>query len=72
VVGTMIILNLFIGIIMNSMAEMHAEIAEGARALQEQEGGPALIEDEFKAAERQLKELQEQLAVLRHRCSSRD
>lgn len=28
VIGTMIILNLFIGIIMNSMAEMHEEIAE--------------------------------------------
>ena len=36
-IGTMIILNLFIGIIMNSMSEMHAGIAERNRAKHETE-----------------------------------
>jgi len=37
VFGTMIILNLFIGLIMNRMSEMHAEIAECDRAKHETE-----------------------------------
>lgn len=67
--GTMIILNLFIGIIMNSMAEMHAEIAEGDRAEQERQAGSATLEDELKSLERELKEMHIRLAGLRRRWS---
>jgi voltage-gated sodium channel len=69
VFGTMIILNLFIGIIMNSMAEMHAEIAERDRAQHERETGTAPLEDEFKLLEAELKATQARLASLRRKCS---
>jgi voltage-gated sodium channel len=65
VFGTMIILNLFIGIIMNSMAEMHAEIAERDRAQHERETGSATLEDELKSLERELNETQTHVAALR-------
>jgi voltage-gated sodium channel len=68
VFGTMIILNLFIGIILNSMSEMHAEIEERDRARHVAEGGATTVEDELKLVERQARELQEQLAALRRRC----
>jgi voltage-gated sodium channel len=68
VFGTMIILNLFIGIVLNSMSEMHAEIEERDRARQVAEGGAATVEDELKLLERQARELQEQLAAMRRRC----
>ena len=67
VLGTMIILNLFIGIIMNSMSEMHAEIAERDRARHERETGAATLEDELKSLERQLKETQTRIVGLRRR-----
>jgi len=67
--GTMIIMNLFIGIIMNSMAEMHAEIAERDRAQHERETGAATLEDELRALELELKETQTRLAGLRRKCS---
>lgn len=69
VFGTMIILNLFIGIIMNSMSEMHAEIAERDRAQHERETGSATLEDELELVERQMKELQTRLAGLRRQWS---
>lgn len=55
--GTMIMLNLFIGIIMNSMAEMHAELDEQVRAKQ---GGAQ--EDSVKSA---LDALDQQLSVMK-------
>ncbi len=59
VLGTMIILNLFIGIIMNSMAEMHKELeADGA-------GAPAAVAAELAALEKQLTEVQARLRRLR-------
>lgn len=67
VFGTMIILNLFIGIILNSMSEMHAEIEERDRARHVAEGGATTLEDELKLLEGQARELQEQLAALRRR-----
>ncbi len=67
VFGTMIILNLFIGIIMNSMAEMHAEIAEHDRARHDRETGAATLEDELRALERELEETQTRLAGLRRK-----
>jgi voltage-gated sodium channel len=63
--GTMIILNLFIGIIMNSMAEMHAEIAARDRAQHEGETGVATLEDELRSLERDFGALQTRLAGLR-------
>ncbi|MBE0541875.1 MAG: ion transporter [Verrucomicrobia bacterium] len=69
VFGTMIILNLFIGIVLNSMSEMHAEMEERDRARHAAEGGAATVEDELKLLERQARELQEQLAAVRRRCA---
>jgi len=66
--GTMIILNLFIGIIMNSMAEMHAEIAERDRARHERESGAATLEDELKSLELELRETQNRVVALRRKC----
>ena len=70
VFGTMIILNLFIGIIMNSMSEMHAEIAERDRAQHERETGAATLEDDLQTLERELKELQTRMAGLRRKWSA--
>ncbi len=70
VFGTMIILNLFIGIIMNSMSEMHAEIAERDRAQHERETGSATLEDELKSLEAELKAMQTRLTGLRRKWSS--
>ena len=67
VFGTMIILNLFIGIIMNSMSEMHAEIEAQDRARHEKELGHATFMDDFIALEQQFDVLKEQTARLKHR-----
>jgi voltage-gated sodium channel len=67
VLGTMIILNLFIGIIMNSMSEMHAEIAERDRVQLERETGSATLADEIKLLEAELIEIQTRLAGLRRK-----
>jgi voltage-gated sodium channel len=67
VFGTMIILNLFIGIIMNSMSEMHAEMAERDRAEHERATGATTLEDELQELERELKETQGRLASLRRK-----
>jgi voltage-gated sodium channel len=55
VLGTMIILNLFIGIVMNSMAEMHKELAQG---------GPTAA-TELAALEQELSALQARVHRLR-------
>jgi voltage-gated sodium channel len=60
VLGTMIILNLFIGIVMNSMAEMHKEMEAGAAP-------PAADAAEFAALESQLAAAQARLQALRAR-----
>ena len=65
VLGTMIMLNLFIGVIMNSMGEMHAEIDERDRARHVRETGHPTLEDQFNELEQQLKRLQEGLAATR-------
>jgi voltage-gated sodium channel len=67
--GTMIMLNLFIGIIMNSMSEMHAEIAERDRVGHERETGSATLEDELRTLECELREAQTRLAGLRRKWS---
>lgn len=66
-VGTMIMLNLFIGIVMNSMSEMHAEIEARDRARHEKELGQATLADEFNLLEQQLDALKDQMAKLKSR-----
>ncbi len=56
--GTMIILNLFIGIVMNSMAEMHTELEE-----QQQAAHPVPVLDQLAALESQLCALRTTLSV---------
>ncbi len=68
--GTMIMLNLFIGIIMNSMAEMHAEIEQSDRTRHLQEAGRTTLQDELALFERQIDELKRQAARLRTRARS--
>ncbi len=65
--GTMIMLNLFIGIVMNSMAEMHAEIEERDRARHVKEFGQATLMDDLNLLEQQLETLKAQTAKLRAR-----
>lgn len=65
--GTMIMLNLFIGIIMNSMSEMHAEIAERDRQRHITETGTATMEDELRLLERQIESLKDQVVRTKQR-----
>jgi voltage-gated sodium channel len=65
--GTMIMLNLFIGIIMNSMSEMHAEIAERDRQRHVTETGAATIEDDLCLLQQQIESLKDQAARTRRR-----
>ncbi len=67
VVGGMIILNLFIGVIMNSMQESTAEIEARRFAKAGTQTPAGLTDDDFVHIERQLANLQKQIAVLRHR-----
>ncbi len=69
VFGTMIILNLFIGIIMNSMAEMHDEIAESDRTAQTTPSEAPAIETELRELERQTEAIQTQIRRVRKRLS---
>jgi voltage-gated sodium channel len=65
--GTMIMLNLFIGIIMNSMSEMHAEMDERDRARHVKELGRATLADDFNLLEEQLDALRAHAAKLKTR-----
>lgn len=61
VLGTMIILNLFIGIVMNSMAEMHKELEQTAAPLSASLAGSlAALENQLAAVQRQLQLLRRQ------------
>jgi voltage-gated sodium channel len=62
--GTMIMLNLFIGIIMNSMSEMHAELDEQVRAKQSIAEKDSVLSD-ITALDQQLSALKSQLRDLR-------
>jgi voltage-gated sodium channel len=68
--GTMIMLNLFIGIIMNSMAEMHDEMAERERAGHLAQSGRITLRDELVLFEQQVDELKRHAARLRQRCQA--
>lgn len=67
VFGTMIILNLFIGIIMNSMSEMHEEIAAQDGADTQEQTGVRALEDELRDLEFQTEALRERMRSLRCR-----
>ena len=54
-------------IIMNSMSEMHAEIAERDRQRHVTETGAATIEDELRLLERQIESLKDQVVRTRQR-----
>lgn len=60
--GTMIVMNLFIGIILNSLSETHAEIERSASDKNARE-----IDDPFAALERKLDELREDIRNIRAR-----
>ena len=62
--GTMIMLNLFIGIIMNSMSEMHAELDEQVRAKQVITDQDSVLDD-LTALDNQLAAIKSQLKDLR-------
>ena len=68
--GTMIMLNLFIGIIMNSMSAMHAEMEEGERARHLRDTGETTLVDELHRLERQIESLKKQTALVLRRASS--
>jgi len=68
--GTMIMLNLFIGIIMNSMSAMHAEMEESERARHLRETGEPTVIDELHRLERQIESLHEQTALILRRARS--
>ena len=65
----MIMLNLFIGIIMNSMSEMHAELDEQVRAKQSVAEKGNVLSD-LTALDQQLSVLQSQLRELRGKLSN--
>jgi len=67
--GTMIMLNLFIGIIMNSMSEMHTELEEQARAKEKKEGKETVLND-LAALNQQLAAAQSQLLNLRDKLTN--
>ncbi|MFZ5947178.1 MAG: ion transporter [Stygiobacter sp.] len=64
VIGGMIILNLFIGVIMNSMQESQAE---AVALVKKKEGSQSVTWEDIAIIEHQLEELKRQLSVLRHR-----
>ena len=67
VFGTMITLNLFIGIIMNSMSEMHEEIAARESAAGKPDGG---VPQAMRELETELDEIKQRAARLRQRIES--
>ena len=67
IIATFTVLNLFIGIIMNSMAEMHAELAQQDREQHEREIGCVTLEDELRMLEQELKETQTRVSDLRRK-----
>jgi len=62
IIGTMIVLNLFIGVVISSMTEAQAE---NARAMLEQRGEGEDLGAQLAAMERRMQEMAEQMSVLR-------
>ena len=70
--GTMIMLNLFIGIIMNSMSAMHAEMEESERARHLHQTGETTVVDELHRLERQIEVLRQQTALTLRRSQAEE
>lgn len=68
--GTMIILNLLIGVIMTGMQEAQSETEDAVRSRNLHLSGQPSLDDEIRRAERQLGELQQQLELIRRRSRS--
>ena len=70
--GTMIILNLFIGVIMNGMdaAQEENELAEKARRREETGEDQSTVSEDVDALISQLADIQHQLRLLKHRTNS--
>jgi voltage-gated sodium channel len=66
-IGTMIILNLFIGVIVNGMEEARQEMAEEERARHLAESGSTTLGDEVATLRAQAAAMQENLAALERR-----
>ncbi len=65
--GTMIMLNLLIGVIVNGMDEAREEMDEVAREKHLARSGHPTVDDDFVVLERKLAELQQAVAAVRHR-----
>lgn len=65
--GTMIMLNLFIGIIMNSMSTQHAEMENEELAETARQTGMTTLRDELNTLEGQIEALHRQSALIRRR-----
>jgi voltage-gated sodium channel len=65
--GTMIMLNLFIGIVMNSMSEMHAEIESAETQRAQSAAGQKTFPQELEALEQELDGLKSRIGQLRAR-----
>ncbi len=66
-IGTMVMLNLFIGVIINSMDEARKETAEDRRLAHISATGQASVGDDLNSLERDLEALTERLRLLRSR-----
>ena len=68
-IGAMVILNLFIGVIMNSMDESEKEqqIAKRVRAMNSADGGPRSIETDLENLREQMDALHETIEALHYR-----
>ena len=65
--GTMIMLNLVIGVIMNSMSDMHAELEKREDKSQQNSTHQLIRAEEWNHLEQQIKQLQDQIFQLRKR-----
>jgi voltage-gated sodium channel len=68
--GTMIMLNLFIGVVVNSLHEVQLESEMARREKHRVRYGGPTMEDEIQALEHQLENVRNSLQVLRHRIAS--
>ncbi len=66
-IGTMVVLNLFIGVIMNSMDEARADQKRELQLAAQQEDGMARVEDELVMLHDQLEEIKQKIDLLTHR-----
>jgi voltage-gated sodium channel len=70
--GTMIILNLFIGVIVNGMEEARQEMADEERARHMAATGRVSVGDDVAALRKQLAAMQEGLSALERRLKERE